>query len=262
MISHTRCTRRSPTATMMARCVAGILCALGILLAAPRPAAAQIPVPPIVERDTQGWGLVSDISVLVGVTSVALTPRAYHDEREAPHGWRSRWHISGLAPAMSMAGLTLLLELPIKRGLTSTRPGCSVEDTIVSAPGSNCETFGGPSTHAFATWGAMGVGTGVFLVDTLKYSGGRVNAGALAGDIFVPLIAAMATSIGRGIDLNQADVRDLNGDRIAVDPQPFESSGQIAAGAVHGLLGGLTLGVAYAILRPPSCSSSGAMLCW
>ncbi len=225
-------------------------------------AEAQTPVPPIVERDTQGWGLVSDISLALGAASVTLMPRVYYNDPSATVGWKGRWHVSALAPVMTMFAATVLVELPIKQGIESARPGCTVEDTIVSAPGSNCETFGGPSTHAFASWGATGMGTGIFLVDTLKHSDRRFNVPAFIGNVAFPLVASVFTTIGRGIDLDEADVRDLNGDRIVVDPQPFEEGGQILAGALPGFFTGLTIGVTYALLQRPGCGYGNAIICW
>lgn len=225
-------------------------------------AAAQSQVPPIVERDTQGWGLVSDISLVLGVSAVTLMPRVYYSDPSATVGWKGRWHISMLAPAMTLTAVTILTEIPIKQSLESPRPGCSVEDTIVRAPGSNCETFGGPSAHAFASWAATGAGTGIFLADTLKYSGGRFSVPGFIGNVAFPLVASIFTTIGRGIDLDEADVRDLNGNRISVDPQPFESTEQIVAGALPGFFTGLTIGFAYAMLQRPSCGYGNAIICW
>ena len=219
-------------------------------------------VPPIAYRDTQGWGLVSDISLALGAATVTLMPRVYYNDPSATVGWKGRWHVSVLAPAMTMFAATVLVELPIKNGLESVRPGCTVEDTIVSAPGSNCETFGGPSTHAFASWGETGMGTGIFLVDTLKHSDKRFNVPGFIGNVAFPLVASVFTTIGRGIDLDEADLRDDQGNRITVEVEPFESGGQILAGALPGFFTGLTLGVTYALLQRPGCGYGNAIFCW
>jgi hypothetical protein len=225
-------------------------------------AEAQTPVPPIVERDTGGWGLVSDISLALGTASVALMPRVYYADPSSTVGWKGRWHVSVLAPAMTFTAITILTEIPIKESIESARPGCSVEATIVSAPGSNCETFGGPSTHLFASWGVTGMGTGIFLVDTLKYSDGRFNVPAFIGNVAFPLVASIFTTIGRGVDLDEADTSDVNGNRIEVNPEPFENGGQLLAGALPGFFTGLTLGFAYAMLQRPSCPYGNAVICW
>ena len=228
-------------------------------LLTPRFAAAQR-IPPIVERD-KTWKSLSDAFLVAGASSVFLTPRFYFDSKERPSpSWHGAWHISSITPAVAMVGLTLLVEFPIKDELESPRPGCSVAQTLVRANARNCATFGGPSTHAFASWGATGAGLGIFLVDTLKYSDGKVSAPAFLGQVAIPFAASILVSVGRGVDLNNDTYTEGIPNPITL--QPFESRGQILAGALHGFLGGLTVGVAYAMLRPPSCGSANAVFCW
>jgi len=211
-------------------------------------------VPAIAPRN-QTWGTVSDVSLIVGASTVFLMPRVYYSDPESTVGWKGRWHFSMLAPSMTMAAATFLVDGPIRRAIEQPRPGCTVDETLVANPGSECETFGGPSTHAFASWGATGVGTGIFLVDTIKYSRGRFHAGSFIGNIGVPLVASILTSVGRGIEPGGVD---SNGTAV----QPFESAGQVAAGALTGFFSGLLVGGAYALLQRPSCGYGNAIFCW
>jgi len=160
---------------------------------------AQSTVPPIVGRDAD-WATVTQVSTIVGASTVFLMPRVYYSDPESTVGWKGRWHFSHFAPMMTMAAATLLVDGPIKNAVQSVRPGCSGVDPAFAGPGSNCETYGGPSTLAFASWGAFGVGTGIFLVDTLKYSKGRFNAGSFIGNVALPLTAAIFGTVGRAVE--------------------------------------------------------------
>ncbi|MEZ4298274.1 MAG: hypothetical protein R3B70_25195 [Polyangiaceae bacterium] len=233
--------------------VAASLTTLASVLAFEQPAAAQpagdpVPVQPQVARD-QGWGAVSDVALTIGVLSPFLMPRVYYSDPTSTVGWKGRWHVSMLAPAMTMLGATLLVDIPIKNEAKGARPGCDASNTQVGFPGSGCETFGGPSTHMFATYGALGTGTAIFLVDTFKYSDGRFSAPAFIGNVGIPLVASVLGTVGRSFE-NSADVR------------AFEDPGQVAAGAISGLLTGAAVGVTYAILQRPSCGYGDAVICW
>ncbi|AUX44721.1 hypothetical protein SOCE26_061880 [Sorangium cellulosum] len=221
---------------------AGCLAVAACLLA-PREAAAQTTV----ERD-ENWATVSDVSLVLGTSVVFLMPRVYYSDPEATVGWKGRWHFSVLAPAMTMTALTLLVDLPIKGAIESTRPGCSVDETKAAVLGSGCESFGGPSTHAFASWGATGAGTGIFLVDTFRYSSGRFNAGGFIGNVAFPLTASVVTSIARGV--------------APSGKKEHETAGQIAIGGATGFLSGLAIGTAYAFLQRPNCGYGNALFCW
>lgn len=221
---------------------AGCLAVAACLLA-PGEAAAQTNV----ERD-KNWATVSDVSLVLGSSVVFLMPRVYYSDPESTVGWKGRWHFSVLAPAMTMTALTLLVDLPIKDAVESTRPGCGVEATKTALADSGCESFGGPSTHAFASWGATGAGTGIFLVDTFRYSSGRFNAGGFIGNVAFPLTASVVTTIARG---------------VAPDgTRPHENAGQIAIGGVSGFLSGLAIGTAYAMFQRPNCGYGNALFCW
>ncbi|WP_437274704.1 hypothetical protein WME90_25985 [Sorangium sp. So ce375] len=217
--------------------------AVSAYLLAPGEAAAQTTV-----RRDENWATVSDVSLVLGTSVVFLMPRVYYSDPESTVGWKGRWHFSVLAPAMTMTALTLLVDLPIKGALESPRPGCSLDETNTALAGSNCESFGGPSTHAFASWGATGAGTGIFLVDTFRYSSGRFNAGGFIGNVAFPLTASVVTSIARGV--------------APGDAEAHENAGQIAIGGVTGFLSGLAIGTAYAMFQRPNCGYGNALFCW
>ncbi|KYG07445.1 hypothetical protein BE21_02355 [Sorangium cellulosum] len=188
------------------------------------------------------------MSLVLGTSVVFLMPRVYYSDPEATVGWKGRWHFSVLAPAMTLTALTLLVDLPIKDAIESTRPGCEVDETTAAVSGSGCESFGGPSTHAFASWGATGAGTGIFLVDTFRYSSGRFNAGGFIGNVAFPLTASVVTSIARGVAPGTKEAH--------------ENAGQIAIGGVTGFLSGLAVGTAYAMFQRPNCGYGNALFCW
>src|SRR5690606_21437809 len=105
---------------------------------------------------------------------------------------------------------------PIKGAIESTRPGCTLDETNVAFPDSNCESFGGPSTHAFASSSTFGAGLSIWLFDTFKYSDSEFHAGSFIGNVAVPLTAAILTSVARGV--------------APGDSEAFEDGGQIGAG--------------------------------
>jgi hypothetical protein len=96
-----------------------------------------------------------------------------------------------------------------------------------------------------AAFSSLGHGTGVFLVDTLKWNNGRFNAGVFVGDVVVPLLAAVFTVAGR----------------VGGEPN-HESGGQVFAGAAVGLGAGLVTGVVYALLQRPECGYASGIVCW
>ncbi len=207
---------------------------------------AHAQIPPIAERDSN-WDAVSTVSMVVGVSAVSLMPRVYYSSPDATVGWKARWHVSMLAPTMTMVGLTLLVDGPIRSAIKSEKDGCTVDQTTARLPDSGCESWGGPSTHAFAAWGAAGAGIGIFLVDTVKYSDSRLNAGSLVGNALLPFGAAMLTSVSRSADGS------------GTGP---ESTGQVVAGALTGVATGFIVGGAYALLQEPDCGYGGSIFCW
>ena len=235
--------------------VAASLTAIAATLAFEQPAAAQgtSQVPPLAPRDA-GWGMVSDIAMTISVLSPTLTPRVYYSDPTATVGWKGRWHFSVLAPAATMFGLAVLVDGPIKQAAKGPRPGCTQADTDNGGAGSGCETWGGPSTHMFATYGGFGAGTTIFLVDTFKYSDGRFNAPAFIGNVALPFTAAVFGTIGRALESGT--------DQFGTPLRAYEDPGQIAAGAISGMLTGALVGLGYAMLQRPSCGYGDSIFCW
>ena len=135
----------------------------------------------------------------ISIGLVGLMPRVYYSDPELTVGWKGRWHFSVLAPAMTLAALTVLVDSPIKNAIKDPRPGCTLDRTSAQYPGSGCESFGMPSTESFAAWGASGAGLSIFLVDAYKYSNGRLNDLAFVGDVGVPITLSIVTSVLRGV---------------------------------------------------------------
>jgi hypothetical protein len=191
--------------------------------------------------------------MVLGAGIVTLMPRVYYNDPEATVGWKARWHISVLAPAMSLTALTLLVDGPIKQAIATPRPGCTFEQTQPpggGAPGSGCESFQTPSTHSFASWSSTGAGTAIFLVDTFRYSNSKFNAGGFIGNVGVPLVLSVLTSVGRSIQPS-----GLNG-------RAYEDVGSIAAGSISGFVTGALLGLGYSFLQRPNCGYGGSFVCW
>lgn len=207
---------------------------------------AQAQIPPIVERDPN-WDAVSSISLAIGAASVSLMPRVYYSSPDATVGWKARWHFSALAPIMTYTAVTLLVDGPIKEAIQSPKVGCTVDETLARLPDSGCETFGGPSTHAFGAWGAFGYGAVVWAVDTFHYSDFEFNTGSFIGYVAVPLAAAFLTSAARS-----ADGRGIGP----------EDTGQVVAGALPGLGIGALMGLGYSLMQEPDCGYGGYLFCW
>jgi hypothetical protein len=149
---------------------------------------------------------------------------------------------------MTMVAATWFVNNPIRNAIKSNRPGCTTEQTRAALPGSECESFGGPSTQAFASFGATGVGVSTFLVDTFKYSDGRFSVPGFIGNVAVPLTLSVLTAVGRTVQPGTT--------------QAFESPGQVVAGALPGFFGGMLIGFGYAMLQKPSCGYGNSVICW
>lgn len=220
----------------LARLALGAVAAF-TLTAMARDAGAQTEPP---ER-SDGWRTASHVFVALGAGSQLLMPRVYYAESETTIGWKARWHVSVLAPVMTLTAATLTSEYVMKPRIEGYRPGC--DETNQGGPG--CTTFGAPSTHAFASFSALGHGTGVFLVDTLKWNDGRFHGGAFVGEVAFPLVAAGFTALGR----------------VAGEPN-HESGGQVLAGAGLGIGVGLLSGLVYSLMQRPECGYGSGMVCW
>jgi hypothetical protein len=209
----------------------------------PDEALAQAPPPSAPREDA--LGTVSTITMIVGASTVTFMPRIYYSDPEATVGWKARWHVSQLAPALALTSLTLLVDGPIKDLGEGTRPGCTVAETEPSVEGSNCESYGMPSTHSFASWSATGAGTGIWVADTFIHSDSELHAGSLIGNVIFPLTLSIVTSVTRGVGTD-----------------PYEDGGQIAVGIAAGLPIGFLTGIAYAILQEPNCGYGDNLICW
>jgi hypothetical protein len=168
-----------------------------------------------------------------------VLPRVFYSDPEVTAGWKARWHLSALAPVMTLATLSLVNEGYLRDSIAAPRPGCEEGSFTFS----DCPSFGMFSTQSFAAFSALGQGTGVFLGDTLKWSDGRFNGGAFAGQVGVPLVLSVITAVGR----NAGD---------------WESTGQIWTSAGVGVVVGMGTGLMYSLLQRPECGYSGSLLCW
>ena len=228
---------------------AGFLSTFSTAFLVPREAEAQTPpVQAIAPRDAT-WTTLSNVTTVIGVSVVTLMPRIYYNDPEATVGWKARWHISMLAPALAMTAFTFLVDGPIRGAIQSPRPGCTADQTAQGLMGSECTTYGMPSTQSFASWGATGVGTGIFLVDTLKYSDGRFHPGGFIGNVGVPLVLSVLTSVGRGI-------------ATAPGANPAETAPQVIVGTLSGFVTGALVGVGYSIMQRPNCGYGNSVFCW
>jgi hypothetical protein len=214
--------------------VSGLLgCAL--LFAA---AGADAQVSPVPDRD-KTWQTVTSITMVAAGATELLMPRIFYSDPEVTVGWKARWHVSVLAPVMTLTVLTLANEFPMKNALQGNRPGCDETNQGLA----HCDTYGMMSTHAFASGAALGHGVGVFLFDTTKRSDGRLHGGALAGHVIAPFLFGGITMIGRGLG-------------------NWESAGQIILGGVTGLTFGFLSGMTYALMQRPECGYTGSLFCW
>jgi hypothetical protein len=196
---------------------------------------APLPIP---DR-SNAWSQATNIMAVSAIGLQLVMPRVFYSDPEVTAGWKARWHISVFAPAMTLSTLGLANEVAFKDSFASFRPGC--EDA--NQGGVSCKSYGMLSTQSFVTFGAMGEGLGVFLVDTMKWSDGRFNAGAFFGEVGVPSLLAVITAVGRS-----------SGN--------WESGGQVWESAGLGLGVGLGTGLLYAVLQRPECGYSGNLVCW
>jgi hypothetical protein len=207
-----------------------------LVLAVSSPAQAQ--PSPVPNRD-QGWGVATTVTLGAAGAIELLMPRIFYSDPEATVGWKARWHVSQLAPVMTLTVLTLANEFLLKGALKDPRPGC--DDT--NTPGPHCDTYGSLSTHAFGSFAALGQGGAVWLFDMTKWSGGRFNAGSFIGNVAVPLILAGVTDIGRSAG-------------------NWENGGQIIGGSVAGVALGFLTGMTYSLMSRPECGYTGNLICW
>ena len=185
------------------------------------------------------WGGVTAATAVAAVTVGLAMPRMFYAGAEVTGGFHARWHVSQLAPVMTIATLAFVNENFLKAKVAGPRPGC--DDTNAGGPG--CTDFGAPSTHAFVAGSTLGHGLAVFFIDTTKWSDGNVSGASVVGNILVPLILGGFTLGGRA----QGN---------------FETGGQLAAGATVGLGVGILTGLVYSTMAKPECGYLGGVICW
>lgn len=185
------------------------------------------------------WGGVTTATAVASVATSVLMPRVFYSSPEATVGWRARWHVSVLAPTMTQFAFAMLNELALKEAFKEPRPGCDE-----TGPGlENCETFALFSTQSYIAGGTLGQGVATFLMDTIKYSGGKFSFGGFAGHVLTPLVLTGVTVGGRAAG-------------------NFETFGQSIASAGVGLGTGLIVGLIYGAMQEPECGYSGNLICW
>jgi hypothetical protein len=187
---------------------------------------------------SDGWNQATNVLAASSLAVELLMPRVFFSDPEVTAGWKARWHASVLAPVMTLATLALLNEQTFKDGFGSARPGCEGVSGMTG-----CTSFGFLSTQSFLAGGALGQGAAVFLVDTLRWSDGQINPGALVGEVGVPLVLAPITALGR----------------VAGN---WESGAQAWGSAAIGLGVGLAVGFVYASMQRPECGYTGNLFCW
>jgi hypothetical protein len=216
--------------------------ALSAALVSPRSAlAADEPPPPDTHRSS-GWKDATNILTLSSLGVQLLMPRVFYSDPEVTVGWKARWHVSVLAPSMALIATGLVNEQFLKKSFKGFRPGCS--DEYSGLPGwGECDTYGMLSTHSYLVGSALGHGLGVFLVDTTKWSNGRLNGGSLAMNVGVPAVLGVITTVGRTAG-------------------NWETGGQAWGSAGIGFALGLGLGALYAAMQRPECGYGGDLICW
>ena len=207
------------------------------LLVAPARARARAGTP---EPRSQGWKDATNILTLSSLGVQLLMPRVFYSDPEVTVGWKARWHASVLAPSMTLIAIGLVNEQFLKDAFEGHRPGCSEMNHGTVA---ECTDYGMLSTHSYLAGSALGQGLGIFLVDTIKWSGGRLNGGSLAMNVGVPAVLGVITTVGRSAG-------------------NWETGGQAWGSAGIGLALGLGLGALYGAAQRPECGYGGDLICW
>jgi hypothetical protein len=192
------------------------------------------------EPRSQGWKDATNILTLSSLGVQLLMPRVFYSDPEVTVGWKARWHASVLAPSMTLIAVGLANEQFLKDAFEGHRPGCSEMNQGLVA---ECTDYGMLSTHSYLVGSALGQGLGIFLVDTIKWSGGRLNGGSLAMNVGVPAVLGVITTVGRSAG-------------------NWETGGQAWGSAGIGLALGLGLGALYGAAQRPECGYGGDLICW
>jgi hypothetical protein len=209
----------------------------GTLLVSPKAAHAQ-DVPD--RHRSEGWKTATNIMTLSSLGVELLMPRVFYSDPAVTAGWKARWHASVLAPSMTLITLGLVNEQFLKDSFKGNRPGCH-EGNHGFVP--ECNDYAMLSTHSYLVGSALGQGLGTFLVDTIKWSDGRLNGGSLAMNVGVPAALGVITTVGRTAG-------------------NWETGGQAWGSAGIGMLVGLGMGALYAAAQRPECGYGGDLICW
>ncbi|HYP77451.1 MAG TPA: hypothetical protein VER12_15880, partial [Polyangiaceae bacterium] len=78
------------------------------------PASAQTVMPDPVPERSAAWKNATNIMALSSAGLVMIMPRIFYSDPEVTAGWKARWHVSVLAPTMTLAAITLLNEVSLK----------------------------------------------------------------------------------------------------------------------------------------------------
>jgi hypothetical protein len=201
--------------------------------------AQEVVLPPAPNGGQSGaWDTATTILAASAAGLQLVMPRVFYADPEVTAGWKARWHLSVLAPVMTITTVALLNETTLKDSFASPRPNCEGRRKEF-----DCRSFGMLSTHTFVAFSAVGHGVGIFLSDSLKWSDGRFNAGSFTGEVAVPFVLALITAVGR-----------TSGN--------WESGAQVWESAGFGAGIGLGLGFLYASLQRPECGYTGNLICW
>jgi hypothetical protein len=191
------------------------------------------------EARSEGWKTATNVLTLSSLGVQLLMPRVFYSDPEVTVGWKARWHASVLAPSMTLIAMGLANEQFLKDAFEGYRPGCDETNLDFG----ECASYGMLSTHSFLAGSALGQGLGIFLVDTIKWSGGRLNGGSLAMNVGVPAALGVITIIGRSAG-------------------NWETGGQAWGSAGIGLAIGLGMGALYGAAQRPECGYGGDLICW
>ncbi len=186
------------------------------------------------------WQTVTSVTAVTAMATQVFMPRVFYADPETTVGWKARFHVSVLAPTLTLTSLTLLNEYALKSAIGAKRPGCGDSETT---PCTDSDPYGTLSSHSFAAFAAFGHGTAVFLVDTLKWSDGKLNGGSLVGNVIVPVLLAAVTAVGRSAG-------------------NWEDTGSVVLSSGVGLAFGVLTGMTYALMARPECGYTGDLICW
>ncbi len=73
---------------------------------------------------SEGWKDATNILTISAVGVQLLMPRVFYSDPEVTVGWKARWHLSVLAPTMTLVTIGLLNEQFLKDEFEGFRPGC------------------------------------------------------------------------------------------------------------------------------------------